>query len=159
MTKICDAIISIRPKFAEAILSGTKSIELRRRIPPLDDRAQLWIYATRPTAAIVGAATVQRIIRGCPSEVWQVVSGKVGVSRAEYDAYFDGSAEAIGLVLTDIVRGSPISIEKLRIIRTGFHPPQVIARITKPEAASITKLSKAVATPGKTKSAYKTARN
>src|SRR4051794_32919901 len=45
-----DAIISIHPSYADAILAGEKTIELRRRIPNISQGARLWIYATRPIA-------------------------------------------------------------------------------------------------------------
>lgn len=135
------AIISIRPNFAEAILSGAKSVELRRRIPAIMVSTRLWIYATLPIGAVVGSATVQRIIRGSPDEVWAKGGRQAGIDRVAYDAYFEGAEEAIGLVLADIRRGRPVSIEKLRSIRAGFHPPQVIARITDLEADSIRLLS------------------
>jgi predicted transcriptional regulator len=53
-----DALISIRPGYANAILDGTKTIELRRRVPELVSGTRLWIYATRPTAAVVGVAPI-----------------------------------------------------------------------------------------------------
>ncbi|RWO65005.1 MAG: ASCH domain-containing protein [Mesorhizobium sp.] len=140
MSKTSEAIISIRPNFAEAILSGEKTIELRRRIPLIGIGTRLWIYATKPVGAVVGSATVKRIIRGLPEEVWAKGGDQAGIDRESFDIYFDGAVEAIGLVLEDIRPGRPISIEKLRLIRTGFHPPQVILRISDSEASSLLQL-------------------
>lgn len=141
MTAISEAIISIKPNFAEAILSGDKSIELRRRIPQIATNARLWIYATLPVGAVVGSATVKRIIRGSPNEVWSKGGNQAGLNRASFDNYFDGAHEAIGIILSDVRRGRPVSIAKLRSIRSGFHPPQVIARISEAEAKTIQRLS------------------
>ncbi|MER8886713.1 ASCH domain-containing protein [Mesorhizobium sp. M0678] len=140
MAKSNEAIISIRPKFAEAILSGQKTIELRRRIPLISIGTRLWIYATRPVGAVIGSATVKRIIRGLPEEVWTKGGDLAGLDRESFDIYFDGAPEAIGLVLADMQRGRPISIEKLRLIRRGFHPPQVILRISDGEASTLQQL-------------------
>ncbi|TIN19258.1 MAG: ASCH domain-containing protein [Mesorhizobium sp.] len=128
------------PFVAEAILSGEKTIELRRRIPLIGIGTRLWIYATKPVGAVVGSATVKRIIRGLPEEVWAKGGDQAGIDRESFDIYFDGAVEAIGLVLEDIRPGRPISIEKLRLIRTGFHPPQVILRISDSEASSLLQL-------------------
>lgn len=143
MAKSSEAIISIRPVFAEAILSGRKSIELRRRIPSVDIGTRLWIYATRPTGAVVGSATIGCIIRSSPEKLWAQSSDQMGVNKEEYEAYFDGASQAIGLVLINILRSIPISIENLRSIRSGFHPPQVMAKLTDSEASSLRALSSA----------------
>ncbi|WP_175506743.1 ASCH domain-containing protein [Bosea sp. CRIB-10] len=141
MAKFSEAIISIRPNFAEAILSGGKTVELRRRVPPIGVGTRLWIYATKPTGAVVGSAIVKKIVRGLPDHVWEKCGDQAGVDRETFDIYFAGAELAIGLVLTDVRRGRPVSIEKLRSIRTGFHPPQVLARISDEEAISLDQLS------------------
>lgn len=137
MKKFSDGIISIRPNFAEAILSGSKTVELRRRIPPIEVGTRLWIYATRPISAVVGSAVVDRIIRGTPDGVWAACAGEAAIERADFDAYFDGAAAAIGLELCDIRRGKPVAIEELRQMRSGFHPPQVITRLTQNEVVAL----------------------
>lgn len=134
MTELSDAIISIHPNFANAILAGTKTVELRRRIPPIEVGTRLWIYATRPTAAIVGSAIVSAILRDTPDAVWKSVSNKAALERVEFDHYFDGTNVAIGITLCTVKRVSHIGIERLRKWRSGFHPPQVLSKITPSEA-------------------------
>jgi predicted transcriptional regulator len=141
VAKLAEAIISIRPNFAEAILAGDKTVELRRKIPPIVPGTRLWIYATKPVGAVVGSASVDGLIKGTPDEIWDRCGGQAGINREAFDAYFDGTQSAIALTLIDVRRGCPVSIEKLRSVRTGFHPPQVIARITETEALSLKELS------------------
>lgn len=140
MAKSGEAIISIRPNFAEAILLGSKTVELRRRIPALDVGMRLWIYATRPLAAIVGSAKIKAIVRGSPEHVWRERGAQSGLDRTSFDAYFEGADEAIALVLMTVRRGNSVSIDELRALRPGFHPPQVVARISAAEASSIGRL-------------------
>lgn len=139
-----DAIISIRPFFAEAILSGSKSIELRRRIPPMAVGTRLWIYATKPVGAIIGSVTIAKILRGTPEAIWHSSGHEAAIDRTAFDAYFEGTESAVGIVLIGAERCDPVSIDALRAMRTGFHPPQVIARITEEEATSLKALSAAV---------------
>jgi predicted transcriptional regulator len=143
MPKLHEAIISIKPPFAEAILDGSKTVELRRKIPPLAIGTRLWIYATKPTGAVIGSAVVEKIVRGTPDEIWIKFSENAGISRIGFDSYFDGAKEAIGLVLRDVSRAKPVEIDQLRSLRTGFHPPQVMARLTDAEAASLGYLASA----------------
>lgn len=134
LAKPGDAIISIRPNFAEAILSGAKTVELRRRIPPIEIGTCLWIYATRPTAAVVGMAVVTAIYRATPDAVWEAYSAQGAIDRDEFDRYFDGANEAIAISLSEVRRLVPIEIERLRMMRRGFHPPQVISKLSPDEA-------------------------
>jgi predicted transcriptional regulator len=137
-----DAIISIRPNYAEAILSGSKTIELRRRIPIIEVGTRLWIYATRPIGAVIGSAVIDGIVRDTPEALWNKFADSAGIGRADFDAYFEGAREAIGLLLVKAQRGRHIDIEQLRLMRSGFHPPQVIVRLTKSEADSLRELGR-----------------
>lgn len=141
MAKFSEAIISIRPTFAEAILSGRKTVELRRRIPPIEVGARLWIYATRPTASIVGVAIIDTIFRGTPEAVWETYSDRTAINRSDFDRYFEGAREAIGIRLSKVKRTEPIGIGQLRAWKEGFHPPQVLSRITSSEAKRLLQMS------------------
>ena len=140
-----DALISIRPNFARAILAGNKTVELRRRLPSIERGTRLWIYATRPLGAIIGSAVVDEIIEGTPAEVWDMCRDRTAVSRCEFDEYFSGTDRALALVLSDIVKRREIGIEKLRQLSKGFHPPQVLARLSRQETAWISRRARAVA--------------
>ena len=142
MTLECDAIISIHPRHANAILDGAKTIELRRRIPALAVGTRLWIYATRPVGAVIGLATVERIVRGEPEEIWFEFGSQTGINRTDFDAYFEGAAEAIGLFLIDARRSAErVEIEQLRGLRDGFHPPQVMMAISSHEAQQLRQMA------------------
>ncbi|OQW39135.1 MAG: hypothetical protein A4S12_11620 [Proteobacteria bacterium SG_bin5] len=137
-----DAIISIHPHHAQAILDGAKTIELRRRIPQLSVGTRLWIYATRPVGAVIGVATVEGIVRGEPEQIWLEFGDQSGIGRDDFDSYFDGSDVAIGLLLANAQRGTEqVAIEELRSLRQGFHPPQVMMTISNNEAAALQKMT------------------
>jgi predicted transcriptional regulator len=86
-----DAIISIHPDYADAILAGTKTIELRRRLPELPPGMRLWIYATRPTGAVVGFVTIEEVARAHPATIWKKHHTGTSVDYASFKAYFNGS--------------------------------------------------------------------
>ncbi len=48
-----DAIFSIKPYFADAILDGSKTVELRK-VAPKRPVERAWIYATAPVMLITG---------------------------------------------------------------------------------------------------------
>ena len=142
MPDACDAIISIHPDYATAILDGTKTIELRRRIPELASGSRLWIYATRPTAAVVGVVTIADVNRAHPRTIWQKHRDGAGVDHASFKAYFSGAHEAVAILLEAARRVGPITVQQLREIRDQFHPPQVLVRLTDSEAKALQRLAK-----------------
>jgi len=137
-----DAIISIHPYYADAILDGTKTIELRRRIPELANGTRLWIYATRPVAAVVGVVTITNVNRAHPRAIWRKHKNAAGVDHASFKEYFFGAQEAVAILLAAAKRVGPITIEQLREIRDSFHPPQVLVRLTDAEAKALRRLAK-----------------
>jgi predicted transcriptional regulator len=143
-----DAIISIRPKFAEAILEGDKSVELRRRIPTLEMGTRLWIYATRPTAAIIGSVVVEKVQKGTPAKIWKIFAKEAAITKSEYELYFDGSHEAIAILLQSATRTSPVHIDVLRDIWEGFHPPQVLHFVPHRKIEKLSKFAKLASLQG-----------
>jgi predicted transcriptional regulator len=137
-----DALISIHPTYADAIVAGEKTIELRRRIPELASGTRLWIYATRPTAAVVGFATIQDVARAHPTTIWKKHRNGTGVDHSSFRAYFNGSEEGVAILLEAARRVDPITIDQLRKIRYSFHPPQVLIRLTAAETKALRKLAK-----------------
>jgi predicted transcriptional regulator len=136
-----DAIISIHPAYADAILAGKKTIELRRRLPELASGTRLWIYATLPTGAVVGFVTIQDVARAHPTTIWKKHRNGAGVDHASFKAYFNGAKEAVAILLGTARRVAPITIDQLREIRDSFHPPQVLVRLTVCEAKALRKLA------------------
>ena len=54
--------LSLKPRFAEAIVSGEKTIELRRRPPQIDTPTEALIYASSPTKELIGACWVDDVV-------------------------------------------------------------------------------------------------
>ena len=138
-----DAIISIFPEYADAILAGQKTIELRRRVPVLHLGMRLWIYATRPTGAVVGYVTVENVTRGRPMIIWRLYRQGTAIDYGTFSAYFAGAKEAVAILLAAAKRVKPITIDQLREIRCRFHPPQVVTLLTTTETAALREIADA----------------
>jgi predicted transcriptional regulator len=116
-------LISIQPRFANAILDGTKTIELRRTSPTLSPGALALIYSSAPTKALVGWATVEEVVRATPQSLWKEHRHSTGVTRAEFKKYFAGRTHAYGLRLSGVNRAERgLSLVGLRT--HGLEPPQ-----------------------------------
>ena len=118
-------MLSLKPGYADAILDGTKTIELRRTRPRLILPTEALIYASSPTMAVVGRCRVIHIVDLTPEGLWRRHGKSAAIDRQAYLRYFHGSTRAYGLLIADPIRlESPIELEALRSWRSGFHPPQ-----------------------------------
>ena len=116
-------LISIQPRFANAIIDGTKWVELRRTMPTLAPGALALIYSSSPAKALIGWATIDGILSGTPSALWNTHHGATGVTSDEFADYFAGRPTAFGLQLSSVRRAnSEVSLTALRT--HGLQPPQ-----------------------------------
>ena len=117
-------LLSVRPRFAESILAGAKSAEIRKQRPAVHPGTLVIIYATRPVGAIVGTARIAGISQGSPDEMWELHHARTGVTRPEFDEYLSGAKTAYLLLLNKIQRLEPLlTLEQIRA-ETAFQPPQ-----------------------------------
>ncbi|MEV5436578.1 ASCH domain-containing protein [Streptomyces sp. NPDC052682] len=117
-------LLSVHPRFATAILAGSKTVEVRRQRVAAPPGTPVLLYATAPTMALVGMARIVSVHVASPREVWSAHRAQTGITQREYDAYMSGAAQASGLTLEDPVSfDEPVPLSALRA--TGaFHPPQ-----------------------------------
>ena len=117
-------LLSVRPRYAHAILNGTKTAEIRRQRPAVHPGTLVIIYATKPVGALVGTARISDVSCGKPAEMWERHHRSTGVTRAEYDAYLSGAETAHLLFLHRVQRLEPLlTLEQIRSATT-FQPPQ-----------------------------------
>lgn len=118
-------LISVRPEFAEKILNGTKTIELRKSCPSVDIGDLVVIYSTLPEKAIVGTCVVERIIKKAPHQLWRQYSNKLGIDKKRYFEYFKDTEVAVGIILNSIDKlDQKLSLDSVRRAIPEFSPPQ-----------------------------------
>lgn len=118
-------LLSIRPEFAQKIFHSDKTVELRKRIPPLSAGDEIVVYASSPTKAIIGIVEVVEILRDNPTSLWKIVKKQAGITLQEYEAYYRGHNTAFGILLgrTSLFR-EQIPLVQIRKGWPGFNPPQ-----------------------------------
>jgi predicted transcriptional regulator len=117
--------ISVRPRFAELLLSGRKTVELRRVQPSVTRGTLVLLYASSPVCALVGTGSIDDIHVSAHDDIWVRHGARTGISRDEYDDYFAGATAAVAITLTNI-RPLPrtVPLHELRQGRKWFRPPQ-----------------------------------
>jgi predicted transcriptional regulator len=118
-------VLSIRPTFIERILSGDKTIELRRRFPTeIGSDSAVLLYSTSPVQSIVGIAHLEAVKHRPLGQLWRQFGAAAAVTRVEFDAYFQQATHGFALQLRDVRRFSqPIHLTDL-VRRFEFSPPQ-----------------------------------
>jgi predicted transcriptional regulator len=118
-------LISVRPRFAELLVSGQKTVELRRVQPSVTPGTLVLLYASSPICALVGTGSIDDIQVSGHDDIWHRHGPRTGISRDEYDAYFEGATAAVAITLTS-VRPLPraVPLRELRQGRKWFRPPQ-----------------------------------
>lgn len=118
-------ILSIKPKYAEKIFKGTKTIELRRVCPKIKQGDLVIVYVSSPVKAVMGTLIVEQIIEASATELWEVVKSKAGVSQIEFDNYFRNSKKAFAIEIQEAWElAVPIKLNTLKEVCQGFRPPQ-----------------------------------
>ena len=123
-------ILSLKPHFADAILAGAKTVELRRIRPRIDVPATVLVYASSPVKALVGTCTVLKVESLSLADLWSHHKSQIGLNYNEFRRYFAGLSVGIGLTLSSAKPLSQkIPLTDLREHYQGFRPPQSFAYI------------------------------
>ena len=83
-------LLSIKPEYAEKILSGEKKFEFRRVLPKNKSVKKVVIYATLPVGKIVGEFEIEELISDNPPRLWANTAEFSGITADFFDTYFDG---------------------------------------------------------------------
>src|SRR6478735_2918636 len=95
-------LLSIKPKFANLIVEGSKLVELRRAIPA-QDVGTIAIYSSSPVQMIVALADVKETIEASPSKLWEISKNNGGgLIRSELIAYFDSKKTGFAFMLENV---------------------------------------------------------
>jgi len=120
-------VMSIHPEFAEAILRGTKRVELRKTPFPKDIQRVL-IYETVPVRYIVGRFEVDYIMVGRPGEIFCCTEGLAGVNADEFAEYYKGKKWAAAIFIKTPERFTS-KVDPENYIK-NWTPPQSFRYIT-----------------------------
>jgi len=134
-------VLSIKPKYAELILAGTKTVEFRRAWAA-EKVDMIAIYASAPIQKLVGIVQVADIVRAKPTTLWSYCSKRGGgLTKTELTAYFNDKDAGFAVLLQDAKR-FPKGIDPKKVVK-GFTPPQSFRYMTTAEIRKLEKLLEA----------------
>ena len=128
-------LLSIKPRYADAIFARRKRVELRRVKPRVGPGDLVLVYVTSPRCALEGAFEVERVLTEKPAVLWKHVAHNAGVTREEFDNYFEGRDAAYAIVVKKVWRHTPVTLAKMRKAR--IRPPQSYHYLDKSTASRL----------------------
>jgi predicted transcriptional regulator len=117
-----NALISIRPNFCHLIFDGKKIYEYRKKVFTRSDVDKVYIYATKPICKIIGCFAIDNIITDTPSKVWLMTHEHGGITRKQFNDYFNGCNVAHAIKIKNLERYD-IPIDPKTVIK-DFTAPQ-----------------------------------
>lgn len=116
-------LLSIKPKYVDLILAGTKRVELRRSWPS-NDIGVMVLYSSAPVQKLVGVAFIDRIEECEFEQLWSIANANGGgVTYEELKAYVDGKKTAFGVM-----------IERVKIAEVQVDPKDLFPDFTPPQS-------------------------
>lgn len=123
-------LISLENRHAENIFAGSKRVELRRRAMNVSIGTTVWIYVKLPVGSVMGKARVSAVHSLAPLTLWRRFAAISGLTHREFFDYFTGISKGFALSLEDAKQfPESISLQTLREVPSGFHPPQFFMRL------------------------------
>lgn len=82
-----NVLLSIKPKYANAILSGEKLVEFRK-LTFKQEIERVYIYSSSPEQRILGYFTIEDIISDTPKKLWKEFNRVGSITEEDFFDYF-----------------------------------------------------------------------
>lgn len=123
-------LISVHPRHVDNMVSGRKTVELRRRPLKLASGCQVWIYCTLPRGSVEVMGTVAKVVAASPAVIWRDYGNQCGITKAEFDVYYKDVSIAYAIVFSSIKKlPSAFDLGEIRRHLASFQPPQFFKRL------------------------------
>jgi len=116
-------LLSIKPKYADLIVSGTKRVEFRRSWAA-QDVSKIVIYSSSPVQKLIGMVDVEEVKAVSVAALWEICSERGGgLTRQELRDYFVGKR-----------RGTGVLLGKVKVFSKHIEPTEIIERFVPPQS-------------------------
>jgi predicted transcriptional regulator len=117
-----NVLLSIKPKYANAILAGEKLVEFRKLVFK-QKIERVYIYSSSPEQRIIGYFTIEDIISDSPAELWRKYSKVGSISQNDFFEYFANKKI-----------GYSIKIKSVNKFRKSKNPKEIFKNFVAPQS-------------------------
>ena len=123
-------VLSLKPRFAQAILAGVKTVELRRTVPKIVIPTRALLYASSPVRALLGTCVITSVRSADLAALWHEYGSRSELPYHEFQQYFEGVAKGTALRSPSHKHSAGRSLlQDLRAKPRSFRPPQSFAYV------------------------------
>lgn len=97
-------ILSIKPIYAEKILNGEKTFELRKSIFKKDNIEKVIIYASSPISKVIGEFEIESILHDDVNELWKKTKENNGIEKTFFNEYFENREKGYAIKIKNTKR-------------------------------------------------------
>ena len=117
-----NVLLSVKPKYANEIISGRKKYEFRKSIFKREDIKKMYIYSSSPVKKIIAIVDIDGVLSDSPQKLWEQCHEDAGISEREFFNYFKKLDTGYAIKISNIQEfASPIDPYHLD---EDFRPPQ-----------------------------------
>lgn len=128
-----DALISIKPKYADLIFSGKKRYEFRRKVPQKWP-SRFYVYSGAPVKKIVGWFRTHGYGHYTDFDnLWKDTGEWAGIGREDLERYFANAKEMFAITIGTFDRISPTELREIGI----KYAPQNFIYLTEKQAQEL----------------------
>lgn len=84
-----EVLLSVKPQYANLLVDGVKTVELRRKFPTdLVEGTRCVIYSTSPVQRVIGECKIHTVKKLPINELWRDTADKAMIPWADFSNYF-----------------------------------------------------------------------
>lgn len=119
-----DVLISVKPQYANLLVDGVKSIELRRKFPEsIASGTKCLIYSTSPEKKVIGHCKISAVKKLKIDELWSECAVKAMIPWSDFSNYFEGVEHGFAVEMYGYTRyENAMSLDK--VTGVDSRPPQ-----------------------------------
>ncbi len=119
-------IISIKPEYAQKIISGEKQVEIRRSFNAKLKGCKAAIYSSKPKQELNGFVTLDKIEKDKPENIWRKYKDKIACTEQDYLAYTKDTEQIFSIHLKNFEKyiGSIPLSQLSYLLDDNLRPPQ-----------------------------------
>ena len=117
-----NVLLSIKPKYANAIINGEKKVEFRK-LPFKLEVSKVYIYSSAPEQKIIGYFTFDDIVSDTPKKLWKIFKNDGVIEEEDFFNYFSNK---------DI--GYSIKIKSVKKFTKGVNPKDIFKNFFPPQS-------------------------
>ncbi len=117
-----NVLLSIKPKYARAILAGEKKVEFRKS-RFAKEVEKVYIYSSSPDQKILGYFIIENIVADTPEKLWKKFKNVGSITKADFFEYFLNKDVAYA-----------IKIKSCKKYKSPINPKEIFKKFTAPQS-------------------------